>query len=350
MLPTINTGEPLRLDSNVPYRSPEDPFKDSSAVSPGYTDGYNARSQRMYTQQESPSDPFVDNYSRAQTPYTMQSHSQFDGELYSRPASAYSSYDFPQPPATPYDRATSLSPGDQRSAVYHLPTHYGSRGEVISDRLENNETTYTSGAYASMSRRQMRSRSATPMGDDEFYANLANNSFEFNAGNRSFDVEKNASSYDLGDSRNHYMSTHAEEDEEKALKEKVPSTIDVETPVTTQHFGPAPIGRVTRRHKLKKTVQLTKGNLVVELDVPSKLVQKFHKDKEMKITRYTAVTGDPDDFSKSNFSLRQNELGRTTEMFIVVTMYNVRYSKLELESSTHEMFLRKMKYYSVGLC
>jgi chitin synthase len=38
--------------------------------------------------------------------------------------------------------------------------------------------------------------------------------------------------------------------------------------------------------------------------------------------RYTAVRGDPDDFERNNFFLRQNMMQRTTELFIVVTMYN----------------------------
>jgi len=34
----------------------------------------------------------------------------------------------------------------------------------------------------------------------------------------------------------------------------------------------------------------------------------------------TAVTCDPDDFEKKGFFLRQNESGRRTELFIVITM------------------------------
>lgn len=177
----------------------------------------------------------------------------------------------------------------------------------------------------------MRSRSATPMGDDDYYA-LANNSVEYNV-NRSFDMEKNASSYDLGEGRLHHIH---EEDGEKVLNEKRPALDYPDTPVTTQHFGPAPIGRVTRRHKMKKRVQLTKGNLVIDLDVPTRLVLPVRKDEEMAKTRYTAVTCDPDDFKKNNFFLRQNENGRSTEVFIVITMYNVR---LHFIVSSSNLFL-----------
>ncbi|EJD02909.1 glycosyltransferase family 2 protein [Fomitiporia mediterranea MF3/22] len=92
--------------------------------------------------------------------------------------------------------------------------------------------------------------------------------------------------------------------------------------MSTQHYGPAPVGRVIRRLFQKKRVQLTNGNLVIDLNVPTKLVLPLRREEEMLKTRYTAVTCDPDDFKKSNFFLRQNEYNRRTELFIVITMYN----------------------------
>ena len=92
---------------------------------------------------------------------------------------------------------------------------------------------------------------------------------------------------------------------------------------TTQHFGPAPTGRMHRRHK-ERRVQLTNGNLVMDLPVPPKLILPLRKsDRETGFTRYTAVTCDPDDFEKRGFFLRQNESNRSSELFICVTMYNV---------------------------
>ena len=96
-----------------------------------------------------------------------------------------------------------------------------------------------------------------------------------------------------------------------------------ETPLPTRHFGPAPTGRVLRRHKTKKRVQLTNGNLVLDLSVPPKLVLPRKGDDETLKTQYTAVTCDPDEFEKKGFFLRQNEMRRTTELFIVIIMYNV---------------------------
>jgi chitin synthase len=103
-----------------------------------------------------------------------------------------------------------------------------------------------------------------------------------------------------------------------------PLSADVpETPVETRHFGPAPVGRVARRNKTTKRVPLTNGNLVLDLPVPPKLVLPRTGHPEVMKTRYTAVTGDPDDFEKNGHFLRQNQTNRRTELFICITMYNV---------------------------
>ncbi|RKP01104.1 hypothetical protein CXG81DRAFT_12399 [Caulochytrium protostelioides] len=79
------------------------------------------------------------------------------------------------------------------------------------------------------------------------------------------------------------------------------------------------------RHRTKKTVELTKqGNFVVEIPVPEKLLSfgLIKTGREFTHLRYTAVTGDPNEFRDKGFTLRQNEMGRHTEIFIVATMYN----------------------------
>ena len=125
----------------------------------------------------------------------------------------------------------------------------------------------------------------------------------------------------------------------------------------TRHFGPAPVGRVQRRHKkLKKAVKLTNGNLVVDLPVPPKLVKilpvvggvRYEEKSEMTKTRYTAVTCDPDEFERRGFFLRQNELGRTTELFIVITMYNV--SSSFVVNTLYSLPCRKTRSCFVGRC
>ncbi|PWN52460.1 hypothetical protein IE53DRAFT_385106 [Violaceomyces palustris] len=93
----------------------------------------------------------------------------------------------------------------------------------------------------------------------------------------------------------------------------------------TQHFGPAPPrGAQLRRHKTKKNVRLTQGNLVLDCPVPTKLQTFLSRRGEEEFTtmRYSAVTCGPDDFPKENFTLRPAMYNRHTEIFIVVTMYN----------------------------
>jgi hypothetical protein len=94
---------------------------------------------------------------------------------------------------------------------------------------------------------------------------------------------------------------------------------------TTQHFGAAP-GRVLRRNKTKtkRRIALTeKGNLVVESAIPADLLDRLpiKDDPERTSMTYTAVTCGPDEFGEKGFTLRQQKYGRSTELFIVVTMY-----------------------------
>lgn len=93
----------------------------------------------------------------------------------------------------------------------------------------------------------------------------------------------------------------------------------------TQHFGPAPArGAQLRRHKTKKNVRLTKGNLILDCPVPTKLQTFLTRRAEDEFTtmRYSAVTCDPDDFAAEAFTLRPAIYGRHTELFIAITMYN----------------------------
>ncbi|KAI9105900.1 chitin synthase-domain-containing protein [Phlyctochytrium arcticum] len=79
------------------------------------------------------------------------------------------------------------------------------------------------------------------------------------------------------------------------------------------------------RHKTTKTVELTaSGNFVVEIPVPEKVLSqgKFRHGREFTHLRYSAVCGDPNEFVDRGYTLRSAELGRQTELFIVMTMYN----------------------------
>lgn len=93
----------------------------------------------------------------------------------------------------------------------------------------------------------------------------------------------------------------------------------------TMHYGPVPM-RQARRYKTTKKVQLTQGNLVLDCPIPSKLLDVLPRKNgdEFTTMRYTAVTCDPNDFAAQNYTLRPKMLNRETELFIVMTMYNVR--------------------------
>ncbi|KAJ7072377.1 glycosyltransferase family 2 protein [Mycena amicta] len=162
---------------------------------------------------------------------------------------------------------------------------------------------YATGNYA---RPTARSRSPTPAFDDEDYR-IVDESVEYDG-----DPEKGGSFYADGYPNSQYAPYSAFDAFTNA--EETPP------PHETRHFGPAPVGPVIRRNK--KRLRLTKeGNLVVELDVPSRMVLP-RNDPEFLKTRYSAVTCDPDDFEANGFELRQNLMGRETELFIVITMFN----------------------------
>lgn len=94
----------------------------------------------------------------------------------------------------------------------------------------------------------------------------------------------------------------------------------------SQHTGSS--GWHTAREKLMKRrsikkVFLTQGNLVLDVPVPSHIVPVGKQDiEEFSKMRYTAATCDPDDFKASRYTLRPYLMGRDTELFIVMTMYN----------------------------
>jgi chitin synthase len=79
--------------------------------------------------------------------------------------------------------------------------------------------------------------------------------------------------------------------------------------------------KMMRRRSVKK-VELQQGNLVLDVQVPTHIIPQGRVEEEMQKMRYTAATGDPDDFFRNRFTLRPYMYGRHTELFIVMTMYN----------------------------
>ncbi|KAJ2157787.1 hypothetical protein GGF46_004251 [Coemansia sp. RSA 552] len=80
----------------------------------------------------------------------------------------------------------------------------------------------------------------------------------------------------------------------------------------------------SQRRRKVKAVELTSGNVVLDSHVPSAVLDKckFRDAKEFTHVRYTPVMSDPNDFMNEKYTLRQSLLGRETEIFIVLTMYN----------------------------
>ena len=304
-LEPILTGETLQLDDIIPPHSSEER-----------------------------SDPFND----PTTPVAQPLQLQYDLSA-AQPAALYQSlYDeqqqlsHPPPPSAYHSQRTSeyyasSTHGHSSSSIVTEPMPAGS--DV--DHFRHDTEAYTSAtAYSTSPYRVPRSRSPTPAVDDEDYYIVGSDSTHYTGAfadpEKALLHEKLSShpAYSASSEQHHNILYDPEPPTPTSNHTSLP-----ETPLDTQHFGPAPSGRVIRRHKTKKRVPLTNGNLVVNLDVPPKLVLPRRGMQEMMQTRYTAVTCDPDEFEKNGFFLRQNERGRRTELLIMITMYNVSGAFLE---------------------
>ena len=87
----------------------------------------------------------------------------------------------------------------------------------------------------------------------------------------------------------------------------------------------APSSQQMLRKRTVRVIPLTpQGNLVIDVPVADRVSKmgKYSVGDEFTHMRYTAVTCSPDDFPAKGYVLRQQELRRITEVFIVVTMYN----------------------------
>lgn len=79
------------------------------------------------------------------------------------------------------------------------------------------------------------------------------------------------------------------------------------------------------RRKVTRRLQLTNNNLVIDCPIPDRLLGAltFNDNDEYSQLRYTAATCEPDEFESKGFTLRPKIYNRETELFIVMTMYNV---------------------------
>ncbi|EIW63419.1 uncharacterized protein TRAVEDRAFT_69433 [Trametes versicolor FP-101664 SS1] len=309
-LPTINSGEPLEWEGMYDEAPEEDPFADSHA--PVY-------------HQPAPHPPALhppalvaQNTSRSSLydpnpPYFTQERNSWAAP--SRPVSAYS--------------AVTSNPTGWTYPSQERPTSGVYASETDIDHFRHDTEAFASGLASRQSYRPPRSRSPTPAVDDEDYQIDGDGSVHYTGYTPSpqrrplSQVSTNERpGLDQSPSFARLRAQSEPADPEKASLTTSSSLVEPETPLNTRHFGPAPSGRILRRHKTKKRVQLTNGNLVLDLTVPPKLVLPRRGEPETMKTRYTAVTCDPDEFEKRGFFLRQNESRRTTELFIVITMFN----------------------------
>ncbi|KAF8902893.1 chitin synthase-domain-containing protein [Gymnopilus junonius] len=236
----------------------------------------------------------------------------------------------PTPLAVPseyyYNQPQEYEPSSNHSYISPSYAHESLPAGSEIDHFNYDTEAYASGNYSRASYRPPRSRSPTPAVDDEDYLIVGDNSIHYTGhpdGNYDYDAEKEAEDSPYYAERGYLPNGQTVVyDPEPETPTSTLYSLPPETPLETRHFGPAPTGRIHRRHKTKRRVQLTNGNLVVDLDVPPKLILPRRGEPETMKTRYTAVTCDPDDFEKKGFFLRQNESGRRTELFIVITMYN----------------------------
>lgn len=326
-LPAIDSGGPMEWEPHAYAASTtttNDPFRDSYVAPSQHTQETTYESDQYSTTGirylETGSRP-VSTYSAVQS---STASTQSGPVQYNSVPQNYTGY-----------TATSSVPAQTTGYSYYtyqsaMPT--GTTEYQGVDHFRQDTEAYASGLYARGSS-YPRSRSPTPAVDDDYQitgdgsVHYTGNSPHRSSQYSSYDIEKADVQKDIGAEGYYELLkqnglTHDPEKSSLSTSNSNPY-LEPTSPLNTRHFGPAPVGRVHRRNKLKKRVQLTNGNLVVDLDVPPKLVLPRRGEPEMLKTRYTAVTCDPDDFEKKGFFLRQNEYGRSTELFIVMTMYNV---------------------------
>ena len=70
---------------------------------------------------------------------------------------------------------------------------------------------------------------------------------------------------------NDTMEFLEQERKEIGVYSQLQASSEIPDVTSTHHYGPAPVGPVVRRNKVKKRIALTNGHLVTDLDVPTTL-------------------------------------------------------------------------------
>ena len=325
----VSSEEPLPLPQRAPTVPPYQPGQLLPTIVTGETLNLDEYGQET---PHSARDPFTDAQALSQVPLpTIQPYAHYEQD-YADP------HTLPPPPPPPPDAYQYMPPQDPNQLYQYAGSEPLQAGSDGFDHFQHDTEAYASGNFSRVSYMAPRSRSPTPAVDDEDYHIVGSDSVHYTAFPQppgmqvGWEAEKVVyeQPYDQGgylnekyaDAFGQDVGSPYDDDMEKTPVSTV-NYLEPEMPIETRHFGPAPTGRVLRRHKSKKRVQLTNGNLVVDINVPPKMVLPYRNEPEMNTTRYTAVTCDPDKFEQNGFFLRQNESSRRTELFIVITMYNV---------------------------
>ena len=87
--------------------------------------------------------------------------------------------------------------------------------------------------------------------------------------------------------------------------------------------------QANNNRKVTRRLPLTNNNLVIDCPIPDRLLGALNctERDEFSQLRYTAATCEPDDFELEGYTLRPKIYNRETELFIVMTMYNVLFLK-----------------------
>ncbi|ORY52915.1 hypothetical protein BCR33DRAFT_711327 [Rhizoclosmatium globosum] len=134
------------------------------------------------------------------------------------------------------------------------------------------------------------------------------------------------------------------------IQSSTSSKLDMPAPyLTVSRLGTANRALKTSR----RNIELDHGHFAIDLPVPQSLLKlgTFTQGEEFTHTRYTAVTCSADEFSTKGYKLRQTELGRQTELFIVVPYHVGSHEKIAyLCSRTKSQTWGEMGWQKAVIC
>ncbi len=157
-----------------------------------------------------------------------------------------------------------------RTGSYASYEHLSLQGGSEIDHFNHDTEAYASGNYSRAAYRPPRSRSPTPAVDDEDYMIVGNESVHYTG----YPEAEPSSDLAMGNDKPYYTERGCLPNGNTVIFDPEPETptstiYSLPPDEKTQHFGPAPTGRILRRHKTKRRVHLTNGNFSGRLGRPS---------------------------------------------------------------------------------